>query len=71
MIDPNFQQIPSRGAMSKYIKSLFVPPPNEEEEWFTIEQDGKIIEGAASDLVKTDRGTIRFDELVESDSIHL
>jgi len=69
MRDPNFQQIPSRGKMAPLIKRLFVAPPNEEDDWYKIEQNEIIYEGWNDDIINTQRGKIRFDQLLENDEI--
>lgn len=67
MNDPNFQQIPSRSIMSEQIKRLFTIPPSEIV--VTDETTGKIYKGLPNDMINTERGIVRFADLVETDKI--
>lgn len=68
MNDPNLQQTPSRGEISKYIKKLFATP-DQYYEYSVIDDSGNIYKGKGTDYILTDRGKIRFNELTENDII--
>jgi hypothetical protein len=70
MSDPNFQQTPSGSTIAKDIKKLFITPPSvDSEKMFKITQKYKTYFGKAKDKIKTKRGVILFEELIESDEI--
>lgn len=66
--DPNFQQIPSGGEISHFIKQFFVNPPSHER--IEVEDDnGNIWDNSEYLNVITQRGSVPFEDLLESDEI--
>ena len=68
MNDPNFQQIPSHGEISDYMKRFFCSPYN--REGFEVEDDkGNVWNNSEYLAVITQRGSVNFEDLKEDDEI--
>ncbi len=66
--DPNFQQIPSAKEIAHLIKQFFVAPPS--HEFIEVEDDkGNKWDNSLYINVITQRGSVRFEDLVETDEI--
>jgi hypothetical protein len=68
MNDPNFQQIPSHGEISDYMKRFFCSPYN--REGIEVEDDkGNVWNNSEYLAVITQRGSVNFEDLKEDDEI--
>jgi DNA polymerase-1 len=70
MKDPNFQQVPSNSKIAPLIKKLFSVPLNINKYTYKVtDENGNTFLGSSEDIINTQRGKIRFDELKETDII--
>ena len=68
MNDPNFQQIPSHGEISDYMKRFFCSPYT--RQLIEVEDDkGNIWDNKEFTAVITNRGSVNFEDLQDDDVI--
>jgi DNA polymerase I-like protein with 3'-5' exonuclease and polymerase domains len=66
--DPSLQNIPTTGEIGEIVKRC-ISVPNSIEVISVKDENGYEWEGLPSDIIETERGKIRFDELTEDDVI--